>query len=236
MSKLKEKKIVVLIPARGGSKGIPNKNIIDFQGMPLIQHSIEYAKQSKYIDNIYVSTDNSEIKLISINCGATVIDRPKNISRDESSTESAIQHFVDTISLDLDSIIVLLQPTSPLRPSNSLDEILKEMVDKNLDSIFTISALHPLTWNIIDGKIKSNYNYKQRPRRQDFTDNQILYDENGSVYIFSLSMFKENKNRIGGKIGYFVFNEEYGKQIDTYFDLHIIDSIAQYLNRDKKSE
>ena len=104
---------------------------------------------------------------------------------------------------------------------------LKKIVDKNLDSIFTISTLHPLTWNIIDGKIKSNYNYKQRPRRQDFTDNKILYDENGSVYIFTREHFELTNNRLGGKIGYIIFDEEYGHEIDTPQDLKILEQISR---------
>mgnify|MGYP003752077171 CR=1 FL=1 len=80
------------------------------------------------------------------------------------------------------------------------------------------------------------YNYSNRPRRQDFNKKDLIYDENGSVYIFTNKIFIEKNNRLGGKIGHYIFKEEYGKQIDTYFDLHILNSIAQYLNKDKNSE
>ena len=104
--------ITVIIPARGGSKGIPGKNIKNFEGKPLIIHSIEYARDSKLINEIYVSTDDDQIAHISKTAGAKIIKRPAELATDTSSTESAIEHALNNID-NLPDIIVLLQPTSP---------------------------------------------------------------------------------------------------------------------------
>ena len=112
--------IIVIIPARGGSKGIPGKNIKNFEGKPLISHSIEYAQDSELINQIYVSTDDEQIAHISKTAGAKIIKRPSELATDTSTTESAIKHALNNIDKRPD-IIVLLQPTSPLRPEKSLD-------------------------------------------------------------------------------------------------------------------
>ena len=106
-----------------------------------------------------------------------------------------------------------------------------ESFNKNqYDSLLTISPIHPLTWKIKLNNLNCMYNYKNRPRRQDFKKNDLIYDENGSVYIFTLDLFKEKNNRLGGKIGYFIFSEEYSKQIDTELDFKILESIGKHLN------
>ena len=96
-----DKKIIALIPARGGSKGIPKKNIRKFLDLPLIVHSINYALSCKFIDEIYVTTDNMEIAEIAIDAGAKIIDRPKKLALDESTTESAIEHALDIFKLSI---------------------------------------------------------------------------------------------------------------------------------------
>ena len=115
-------KTIAIIPARGGSKRLPNKNILLLEGIPLIAHSILYAQEnSSIIDEVYVSTDDDKIKEIAIKFGAKVIDRPIALSGDLEPTLSALQHAVNTIGLDTENI-VLLQPTNPLRPKTLLKD------------------------------------------------------------------------------------------------------------------
>ena len=140
-------KIDVFIPARGGSKGIPKKNIINFLGKPLIVHSIEYAQKCNLVSNIYVSTDNQEIKNQAIKNNVKVIDRPKELANDEASTESAIEHFLESIDYKPD-LIVLLQPTSPNRPDGSLEEAINKLIEFNHDSVLSISPTHNFFWKI----------------------------------------------------------------------------------------
>tara|TARA_B100002052_G_scaffold281497_1_gene290590 strand:+ start:599 stop:1282 length:684 start_codon:yes stop_codon:yes gene_type:complete len=226
-----KRKIIVFIPARGGSKGIPLKNIKKFLGEPLIVHSINYAKDSKKVDKIILSTDHEEIQKIAEKNNIEVLKRPKSISNDIATTESAIEHFIYKYNLDKKTICVLLQPTSPLRPKNSLDKILKTFIENKYDSMLTLSPIHPLAWKI-NNQLIPMYDYKNRPRRQDFQNEDLIYDENGSVYIFTLDSFFKNNNRLGGKIGYYIFDEEYGKQIDTPLDFKILETIGKFINEE----
>ena len=131
-----KEKVIVVIPARAGSKGVPKKNIKSFLGKPLVQHSIDYAKQSHYVKEIIVTTDDKKIKNLSKELNISVIDRPESLSGDKATTESAIEHVIESKNIQDESIIVLLQPTSPIRPKKSLDKILVLMVGK----VFLISS------------------------------------------------------------------------------------------------
>ena len=133
-------KTIAIIPARGGSKRIPEKNIQIFGGLPLMVHSILYAqKNSDIIDDIYVSTDNDEIKIIALQYGAKVIDRPASLSGDLEPTITALIHALEYIDNDEIENIILLQPTNPLRPENLLKETFSLYQNENLDSLFTVS-------------------------------------------------------------------------------------------------
>ena len=228
---IKNKKIYAIIPARGGSKGIPKKNIVDFHGYPLSYHSINYAKQSKLVDEVIVSTDSHEIKKIAEGYNSSIVDRQENISRDDSSTELAIKHIINELNIHSDSIIVLLQPTSPIRPIGVLDKMLVNFVNENFDSMVSISPCHPLNWKLKSDELICQYDYENRPMRQQFKKDDFIYDENGSVYIFNPKLIIKNNNRLGGKIGYEIFPEEFGRQIDTFLDLEILRATAKYLNK-----
>ncbi len=219
--------IIALIPARGGSKGIPKKNIKLFNGEPLVNHSIKYAKNCNLIDKIYVSTDDEEISLISSKAGASVIKRPINISGDNATTESAIKHTLKSLSKKPD-IIVLLQPTSPYRPKGSLQEALDKFIDNDYDSLLSISPTHRFIWSI-DKKnnLKASYDFLKRPRRQDLKTSEINFIENGSLYIFKYESFLLSENRLGGKIGYVEFDEEFSHEIDTYYDFKFLEGLVK---------
>jgi len=227
------KKYVVIIPARGGSKGIPKKNLKNFLGEPLLQHSIDYAKQSKLVNQIILTTDSDEIMQIGKDNNISVVDRPKELSGDYASTESAIEHVISLFNYSLKTIFILLQPTSPLRPKNSLDKMIGIFNKEGYDSMLTLSPIHPLTWKINKKIPECMYDYLNRPRRQDFKEKDLIYDENGSVYIFKYEIFKKESNRLGGKIGSFIFGEEYGKQIDTPLDFELLETLGKYLKRTK---
>ncbi len=220
---------IAIIPARGGSKGVPKKNIKNFLGKPLILHSIDYAKESNFINEIILTTDSEEIMKIGNQHNITVVKRPDNISGDEATTESAINHVISSMKYPENTVYILLQPTSPLRPKNSLDEMINQFNIYKYDSMLSISPIHPLTWKINNRKPECMYDYQNRPRRQDFKDEDLIYDENGSVYIFKHNLFIKGLNRLGGKIGSFIFSEEYGKQIDTPLDFDLLETIGKYL-------
>ncbi len=223
--------IFCIIPARGGSKGVPHKNISPFLGKPLITHSIHYALESKLVDRVFVSTDDDQISRISKAAGADIISRPASIAGDTATTESAISHAIEWWQEQklTPDIIVLLQATSPLRPRNSLDLALEKFQGGGFDSLLSISPTHRFFWKI-DGQIAvAEYDFMNRPRRQDMAEADIRYVENGSVYIFSLDHFKRTGNRLGGKTGYTIFPEEFSPEIDTSSDFTLLEEIAKNL-------
>ena len=157
---------------------------------------------------------------------AEVIKRPIEISGDHATTESAIEHVLETLTEKPD-IIILLQATSPLRPQNSLEDALNIFYNGQYDSLLSISPTHRFFWKISNNIAKPKYDFKNRPRRQDIRVEDIEYVENGSVYIFSYKHFMKEKNRLGGKIGYIIFPEEFSLEIDTISDFTILENYAK---------
>lgn len=183
-------KNIVIIPARGGSKRLPLKNTMLLGGMPLLVHSIAYAKKNREIvDEIYVSTDDALIKKIALDHGVKVIDRPENISGDLEPTITALQHVLQSIEHDVGNVIVL-QPTNPLRPENLLKEAFAKFNNNQSSSLFTVSRnSHKLGTIVQDHFVPMNYKVGQRSQ-----DLAPLYFENGLLYIC------EAKQIINGKI------------------------------------
>lgn len=172
-------KNIAIIPARGGSKRLSNKNILPFDGLPLVAHSILYAQHNlKIIDEIYVSTDCPQIKQIALDFGAQVVDRPSRLSGDFEPTITALQHVIQELECAVDNI-VLLQPTNPLRPKKLLEEAFALFQCNALDSLFTVSREYKKF-----GKITNNtylpFNYHFGQRSQDL---EPLFFENGLLYI-----------------------------------------------------
>lgn len=222
--------ITAIIPARGGSKGIPNKNIKEFAGKPLIVHTIEFALEANLINEVVVSTDDSKISKIAKEARATVIKRPPELSTDAATTESAIEHYI-TSSKKKPEIIVLLQATSPLRPKGSLDKALKHFQKGKYDSLLSVCPSHRFFWR--RGKNETTYaeyDYLNRPRRQDIKKDDMRFIENGSIYIFTHKHFKKIGNRLGGKIGYVEWSEEYSLEIDSSLEFKFAEQIFNDLN------
>ena len=222
--------ITALIPARGSSKTLPGKNIKEFAGKPLIIHSIEYALESKFVDEVVVSTDDSKISKISRDAGAAIIKRPDELSTDTATTESSVEHYLNSRSKKPD-IIVLLQATSPLRPKNSLDEAITYFIKEKFDSLLSISQTHRFFWRVKEDKTAyAEYDYLNRPRRQDLQPVDMRFIENGSLYIFTREHFEKTGNRLGGKIGYVEWPEDYSMEIDTEIDFQCVEKIFKSIN------
>ncbi|HEX8575221.1 MAG TPA: acylneuraminate cytidylyltransferase family protein [Flavobacterium sp.] len=181
-------KTIAIIPARGGSKRLPGKNSMLFGKIPLVAHSILYAKANpEIISDIYVSTDDARIKEIAIEYGAKIIDRPSHLSGDPEPTVTALKHVLENI--EPVENVVLLQATNPLRPKNLLKEAFEVYAKKGCDSLFTVSKNHQKL-----GKIKSQkfvpFNYEIGQRTQDI---EPLYFENGLLYISKVALIKSGK-------------------------------------------
>jgi CMP-N,N'-diacetyllegionaminic acid synthase len=218
---IKNKKIIAIIPARGGSRGIPMKNIVNFLKKPLLAWSIEDAKNSKLIDNVYVSTDNKAIAEVSEKYGAKIIWRPKEISGDLSPSEEALKHAVNEIykkNPQKIDYVVFLQATSPLRDAKDINNAIEKIISEDADSLFSGAEIGDFyIWKEKKNRLKSlNYDYKNRKRKQDFGEQFV---ENGSIYIFKPEVLFKYNNRLGGKI--IISKMEFWKsfQIDSWDDL-----------------
>ena len=220
-------KTIAIIPARGGSKAIPRKNLMEICSKPLIAWSIIAAKNSEMIDEVYVSSDSHEILEIAKHYGAKQILRPDEISGDKDSTESALIHAIKHLASENISIgtVVLLQATSPLRKRKDLDNAILNFQNENLDSLFSgAELLDFLIWekNAL-GELKSfNYDWKNRGRRQD---RNLQYVENGSFYIFKAKEFLKFENRFFGKIGIFSQGFWQSFELDEPSDIPLIKSL-----------
>ncbi|ACK64392.1 N-acylneuraminate cytidylyltransferase [Rippkaea orientalis PCC 8801] len=216
---------IAIIPARGGSKGVPRKNVRLLAGQPLIAYSILDCLEAQLVDEVYVSTDDPEIASISQGYGAKIIHRPLELAGDTASSESALFHGLKELETEgiTPELIVFLQCTSPIRTGAEIDQAIEKLQAKDADSLLSVSPSHRFLWQEVDGLAQSiNYDYRQRPRRQDM---QPQYLENGSIYIFKPWVIKALGNRLGGKIVLFEMGEAAAWEIDSLTDFTIIESL-----------
>ncbi len=231
-----EGKIIAIIPARGGSKEIPQKNIIDFCRKPLISWTIQSALRSKKISDVYVSTDDKKTGAVAQKYGAKVIWRPKEISGDFSPSEDALKHAINEIrKKDPEEInyVVFLQVTSPLREVGDIDRAVSRIIKGRADSLFSGAELGDFyIWRSRKGRLESlNYDYKRRGRRQEFGKQFV---ENGSIYVFKPEVLFKYNNRLAGKI--LIFEMELWKsfEIDSWENLKLCEEIFKIKGLDKK--
>lgn len=221
-----DRKILAIIPARGGSKGIPGKNIRPLAGKPLLSYTIEHARRTAAINRIIVSTDDSQIGRVAIKYGAEVIWRPSEISGDEATTESALLHALDYLKHTEKyepEIIVFLQATSPLRRQDDIQLALDQFHQEAADSLFSACLLNGFVWRQHGGSIKPfSYDYQNRERRQDAHQDFV---ENGSIYIFKPWVLRECNNRLGGMIAMYEMDTLDSFQVDEPGDLNLIEQL-----------
>jgi len=221
--------IVAIILARGGSKGIPGKNIIDFCGKPLIVWTIEQMQQARGIDSIWISSDSEEILSVGRSCGVKTIRRPDDISSDVATSESGWLHALEIIENKMGKvgIVIVPQVTSPLREPEDIERGFRNFQEQECDSMFSCSLAEDLyLWERkSDGVLKSvNYDYKNRHRRQDISKQYI---ENGSFYLFKPEVLRKYNNRFGSKIG--ITEMEFWKmfEIDSMKDLKMCEALMK---------
>ena len=188
------KKILAIIPARGGSKRLPRKNILDLCGKPLIAWTIEASLKSKFITKTIVTSDDEEILRISKEFGAETIKRPKELASDTSTTFDTIKHVIQNIK-NYD-YIVLLQPTSPLRTSNHIDESINLLEVKNADAIISVCQMeHNPLWSNTLNKDQNMKNFlKDEVINKRSQDLETYYRLNGAIYICDTKKLLENNS------------------------------------------
>jgi len=226
---IKKKKVVAIIPARGGSKSIPQKNIINFCGKPLIAWSIEAAIATTEIDKVIVSTDNEEIAMISLEYGAQVLMRPEHLAQDTSLVIDTMKHVIKTLEEAQNNYdyVVLIEPTSPLRLSVDISKCIQLIDNEMLDSVATFKEadLNPhRAWKIEEGEPKTFIeNVVPWLPRQQLPE---AYQLNGAVYVNTVkSILASNRELLIGKTGSVIMPKERSVDIDDYTDLIIAERI-----------
>ncbi|NVK18611.1 MAG: acylneuraminate cytidylyltransferase family protein [Methylocystaceae bacterium] len=228
-------KVVAVIPARGGSKGIPGKNLISVCGRPLLEWSIRQALAATCIESVWVSSDSDEILEVSKNAGAKTIKRPDDISHDTATSESAWIHALDVIEENEGEVTWAfgLQATSPIREAHDFDNAYDALMKNNWDSLFSSIKIEDyLVWSeTSQGSLQSDsYDYRSRQRRQDMMQK---YLENGSFYLFRPEDIRHFNNRLSGKIGTYAMEKYKGQQIDDLGDIEICQSLMRGHGLDK---
>jgi CMP-N,N'-diacetyllegionaminic acid synthase len=231
-------KVLAIIPARGNSKGIPGKNLALCAGRPLIEWTLEAASQSRLITNTILSTDSYAIMEHAF--PDTWIDSCRAIS-DEAQIEDRLDASINYIGRDHE-IIVLLQPTSPVRTGKQIDEAIEQLQREGADSLLSVVESHAFLWteiaDVSDGRerlerhglgtlwqnAQASYDHYHRPRRQDLPPQ---YEETGNIYVFTREHWERTHNRLGGKISIYCMPRETGYQIDDEFDLWLVEQILE---------
>lgn len=221
--------MLAIIPARGGSKGVPRKNIKDLAGKPLIYHTIKAAKESNYIDRIIVSTDDEEIAEVALKYGAEVpFLRPDELSTDNAKAIDNYIYTIDRLSkmnkgINLIEEFIVLQPTSPMRTSFDIDNAIGIFYKNNADTVISVvKSEHPPTWykRISKDGILEDY--------FEATDNSLNRQEveetflpNGAIYVFKYKALKENYGYYNSKTYPYIMSQDNSVDIDTIIDFRI---------------
>lgn len=230
-----KKNIIALIPARGGSKGIPRKNIKLFCGKPLIAYTIEGANQSEYIDRVFVSTEDEEIAKVSKDFGSEVIERPVELAQDNSLAKDVVKQALSWLQKEINykpEIIVFLQPTSPLRTKDDIDRALELFFNNECESVVSVhESLESPHWSLV---IKNRFMEPlfgwesfMGKRRQDLP---TTYSLNGAIYITSVSSFLENSSFFNKKTLPFIMPWERSVDIDNEIEFELAEIIMKKRN------
>jgi CMP-N,N'-diacetyllegionaminic acid synthase len=222
------RKTLAVIAARGGSKGIPHKNLLDLCGKPLIAWTVEQARAARGVDVVAVSSDSDNILAAAEAAGAVGVRRPEDISGDLASSESAWLHALNATDERMGRFerIVALQATSPIRESSDIENALAIFDRDHLDSLLSVCEVEDyFNWRIgASGPEPINYDYHNRRMRQQI---EKRYLENGSFYVLIPSLLREQNNRLGGKIGFHVMDRHKMFQIDRPEDVKLCAAIMR---------
>lgn len=218
---------LAVIPARGGSQGIPRKNLLPVGGRPLIAWTIAQALAAREDGHdliVAVSTEDAEIAAAAREHGARVIDRPAGLAGDQTPSEPVILHAMDTVEaegIQLDAVM-LLQATSPVRAPETIGRALDQFAAGDCDSLVGVVPQTPFFWHLpaqAGDAARADYDVTARPRRQDLRPEQLHYFENGSLYVTAPEIYRRCRNRIGGRTEMFILDESEGVDIDVPADV-----------------
>ncbi|WP_299447245.1 cytidylyltransferase domain-containing protein [uncultured Phycicoccus sp.] len=224
-------RILCVVPARGGSRGVPRKNVRPVAGRPLITWTVEQALAARPAMDVVVSTDDEEIVAVARAAGALVpFLRPADLARDDTPTEPVVRHAIAAARAAdaAPDAVMLLQATSPVRLPGTISRAVAQFETTGVDALVGVVPQAPFIWT--DGPEPSAaYDVTARPRRQDLTPQTLRYRETGSLYLTRTWVYDELDNRIGGRVGLFVMDELEGVDVDTELDLAVAEQTLRSL-------
>ncbi|TSA45568.1 acylneuraminate cytidylyltransferase family protein [bacterium] len=232
ISKNKIPKILAIIPARGGSKGILGKNIAPLRGKPLLAWTIIAAKRSKYVDRMVVSSDDKKILRVAEKLGANTVPRPKALARDGSGPEEVVKHtlaYLKKLNDYAPDVIAYLQPTSPLRSAHDIDNAVNAMIKHKAGAVISVNETDKKylktffiqNGNLLKAAVKKRYLFMNRQELPK------IYLENGAIYLIRANQFKAKNSFFASRTIPYVMTAERSVDIDTPADLKLA---AKYLN------
>ena len=223
--------LVCVIPARGGSKGIPRKNLLPIAGKPLIVWTIEQALAVPGL-RVIVSTEDAEIAAVSRAAGAEVVERPAELAQDTTASEPVIEHVIATLSArgERPDAVMFLQATSPVRRPGTLARALEQFHASGADSLLAVVAESPFLWRHGSAGAVASYDHTRRPRHQDLAPTDLTYRENGSLYLTRTEVYERDHNRLGGRIELFVLAPDEAVDIDTPADFARAEALLSRLD------
>ncbi len=214
-------RVVAVIPARGGSKQVPRKNLLPIGGVPLVARAIAAARATPQVDRVIVSTDSAEIAELARAHGAEVIDRPAAISGDTASSEAALLHALTVVEAE---VLVFLQATSPFIDSAALGRAIERVQRGQEDVVFSAFATYAFLWQAAStGVVGVNHDAAHRPRRQD---REPHFHETGAFYVMRASGFAEAQHRFFGRVGVEPVDEATAIEIDSAEQAQLASAIA----------
>jgi len=222
------KKFLAIIPARGGSKRLPRKNLLNLEGKPLIAWSIKAGLQSDYIDKVVVSSDDEEILSISEKFGAEVVKRPDTLASDTSTTFDAIKHTIDNV--EGYEYVVLLQPTSPLRSVKQIDEAIELLEEKNADAVVSVCEMEhsPLWSNTLDDSLSMENFLSDEVLNKRSQDLEPYFRLNGAIYICKIEKLLEEKSFfLKENIFAYVMSRESSVDVDEEIDFKMANFLLE---------
>jgi CMP-N,N'-diacetyllegionaminic acid synthase len=247
---IQNKKVLAVVTARAGSKGIPMKNVRPILGKPLFMWSVEAGLRSEYVDEVLLSSncekcleifmeyllqreENKKVGDDFIIPNLSFVNRPEKYSTDTSKNEEALIHAVKVLGESYFDIVINLQPTSPCRLDRLLDCCIEEYVRGEYDSLLTATKDTPFLWQKINGEWKytvDRNNCCNRKMRQEFYDDEFVYHDSGCIYIMDRHVLLDTGCRIGSKPCIYETNGINSLQIDTEFDFKLIENMAKVYN------
>jgi CMP-N,N'-diacetyllegionaminic acid synthase len=216
-------KVLAIIPARGGSKEIPRKNLLNIAKFPLTHWTVQAAKDAFEVTEIIVTSEDEEILQT---YSPYAHPRPAELASDTAQLEPVIADVLSNRDMQDEDIVVLLQPTSPLRNGRHIDDALRFLWSTNSDSVVSVCESHHLLWEGGSDPVPM-YSPAARPRRQD----QNQYEENGAIYAFTMAHWRRTNLRFGGRVALFTMSPEDSVQVDTLLDVDRVESLLQTTRR-----